>query len=93
MKNIRIRSFSGPYSVQMWENKDQQKSEYGQFLLSFTYPLRSLTQGTHPEYLLTFCVEFLFMFYMFLSIGILQMNQKNLKCLLATVTSISSFLE
>ena len=31
MKGFRIPSFSGPYSVQMQENMDQKKSEYGHF--------------------------------------------------------------
>ena len=32
MKSVRIRSFSGPCSVRMWENTDQKNSEYGHFL-------------------------------------------------------------
>ena len=28
---VRIRRFSGPYSVQMLENMDQKNSEYGHF--------------------------------------------------------------
>ena len=28
---VRVRSFSGPYSVEMWENTDQKNSEYGHF--------------------------------------------------------------
>ena len=31
MKNVRIPLFSGPYSVGMWENKDQKISEYVHF--------------------------------------------------------------
>ena len=31
MKSIRIRSFSGSYSVKMLENTDQKNSEYGHF--------------------------------------------------------------
>ena len=31
VKSVRIRSFSGPYSVRMRENKDQENSEYGHF--------------------------------------------------------------
>ena len=31
VKNVRVRSFSGPYSVEMWENTDQKNSEYGHF--------------------------------------------------------------
>ena len=27
VKGVRIRSFSGPYSVRMWENKDLKNSE------------------------------------------------------------------
>ena len=33
-KNVRVRSFSGPYSVRMQENKDQKNTEYGHFLRS-----------------------------------------------------------
>ena len=31
MESVGIWSFSGPYSVQMRENKDQKNSEYGHF--------------------------------------------------------------
>ena len=31
MKSVRIRSISDPYSVRMWENMDQENSEYGHF--------------------------------------------------------------
>ena len=31
VKSVRIRSYSGPYSVRMWENTDKNNSEYGQF--------------------------------------------------------------
>ena len=31
VKAVRIRSYSGPYSVRMRENKDQNDSEYGHF--------------------------------------------------------------
>ena len=31
VKSVRIRSFSGPYSVRMRENADQKNSEYGHF--------------------------------------------------------------
>ena len=31
LKSVRIWSFSGPYSVWMWENKDQKNSKYGYF--------------------------------------------------------------
>ena len=34
VKSVRIRSFSGPYSVQMRENTDLKNSEYGQFSCS-----------------------------------------------------------
>ena len=33
-ESVRIRSFSGPYSVRMRENTDQKNSEYGHFLHS-----------------------------------------------------------
>ena len=35
---IRI-GFSGPYSIQMWENTDQKNSEYEQFLRSEWYDM------------------------------------------------------
>ena len=31
VKSVRIRSFSGPYSVQMQDNRDQKDSKYGHF--------------------------------------------------------------
>ena len=31
VKSVRIRSFSGPYSVQMRENTEQENYEYGHF--------------------------------------------------------------
>ena len=31
VKNVRVRSFSGPYLVEMCENTDQKNSEYGRF--------------------------------------------------------------
>ena len=34
LKSVRIRSFSGPYSVLMLENTDQKNSEYGHFSCS-----------------------------------------------------------
>ena len=34
VKSVRIRSYSGPYSVKMRENTDQKNSEYGHFLRS-----------------------------------------------------------
>ena len=37
-RSVRIRSYSGPYSVQMQENTDPNNSEYGHFsrIVSFT---------------------------------------------------------
>ena len=32
VKMFGSRSFSGPYSVQMWENMDQKNSKYGDYL-------------------------------------------------------------
>ena len=32
MKSVRIRSYSGPYSVRMYENADQNNTEQGHFL-------------------------------------------------------------
>ena len=34
MKSVRIRSYSGPYSVRMREKTDQNNSEHGHFLHS-----------------------------------------------------------
>ena len=34
VENVRIRSYSGPYSVQMRESTDENNSEYGHFLCS-----------------------------------------------------------
>ena len=34
VKSVRIRSYSGPYSVRMRENTDQNNSKYGHFLRS-----------------------------------------------------------
>ena len=34
VKSVRIRSYSGPYSVRMLENTDQNNSEYEHFLRS-----------------------------------------------------------
>ena len=34
VKSVRIRSYSGPYSVRMRENADQNNSKYGHFLRS-----------------------------------------------------------
>ena len=34
VKSVRIRSYSGPYSVRMWENANQNNSEYGHFSCS-----------------------------------------------------------
>ena len=34
VKNVRIRSYSGPFSFPMQENTDQNSYEYGQFLRS-----------------------------------------------------------
>ena len=34
VKSVRIRNFSGPYSIQIWENTDQENSEYWYFLHS-----------------------------------------------------------
>ena len=33
-KRVRVRSYSGPYSVQMWENTDENNSEYGNVSVS-----------------------------------------------------------
>ena len=37
VKSVCIRSYSGPYSVQIRENADQNKSEYGRFLQIVKY--------------------------------------------------------
>ena len=38
VKSVRIQSYSGPYSVQMRENTDQNNSEYGHFSRSGYVP-------------------------------------------------------
>ena len=38
VKSVRIRSDSGPYSVRIRENTDQNNSEYGHFLRSEYVP-------------------------------------------------------
>ena len=45
VKNVRILSFSGPYSVRMRENTDQENSEYGHF--SRSEESRFLRKITH----------------------------------------------
>ena len=35
VQSARIRSYCGPYSVQIRKNMDQNNAEYGQFLHSF----------------------------------------------------------
>ena len=45
VKSIRIRSFSGPYSVRMRENTDQKNSEYEYFS-------RSAFRGFHEDLIL-----------------------------------------
>ena len=37
VKSFRIRGFSGPYSVQIRENKDQKNSGYGHFSRSASW--------------------------------------------------------
>ena len=37
VKSVHIRSYSRPYSVRMWENMDQNTSEYGHFLHSILF--------------------------------------------------------
>ena len=37
IKSVRDWSYSGPYSVQMWENMDQNNSEYGHLSRSVYY--------------------------------------------------------
>ena len=54
MKRIRIFSFSGPYSIGIWENTDQKNWEYGHFSL-VTHILK-LYQKNVPIRLL--CCEF-----------------------------------
>ena len=36
VKSVRVQSFSGRYSVRMWENTDQKNSKYGHFSRSVT---------------------------------------------------------
>ena len=40
VKSVHVRSFSGPYSVRMWEDTDQKNSEYGHFSRS-EFPLHT----------------------------------------------------
>ena len=42
VKSVRTRSCSGPYSVRMRENKDQNNSEYGHFSRSGSYKFLQL---------------------------------------------------
>ena len=42
-ESVRKRSFSGPYSVPMRENKEQNNSEYGHFLRT-DLPLNGITK-------------------------------------------------
>ena len=46
LKSVRIRSFSGPYSVRVWENTDQKNSEYWHFHAVSNI---SLTYSDWPE--------------------------------------------
>ena len=51
VKSVIIWSYAGPYSVQTWENKNQNNSEYGQFSCSDRCrinPLLSRVFFLHP---------------------------------------------
>ena len=55
MKSVRIRSYSGPSSVQMQQNTDQNNSKYGHFLFyisSISYALRELKDPKDDLYCL-----------------------------------------
>ena len=41
MKNVRIRSLSGPYSVQVRENTNQKNSEYEHFYRSARFHINT----------------------------------------------------
>ena len=43
MKSVCIRSYSGPYSVQIWGKVDQNNSEHGYFLRSDALHLNLIT--------------------------------------------------
>ena len=51
VKSVRIWSFSGPYSVQMRESRDQKNSEYGHFqaVLGNVYYARHLGRHVQSE--------------------------------------------
>ena len=46
-KSVRIQSYSGPYSVRMWENTDQKKSEI--FFFCHNMLLFNLCEGSQSE--------------------------------------------
>ena len=48
VKSVRIRSYSGPYSVRMRKNTDQNNSEYGHFLRSDSLLDNSRVAGAGP---------------------------------------------
>ena len=60
LKSVRIRSFSGPYSVRMRENADQKNSKYGHFSRSAAWAdhiicgLSSTIIWSIPKYIVTF---------------------------------------
>ena len=51
MKTVHIRSYSGPYSVRMRQNTDQNNSEYGHFLRSSTDEFGDRAFKTETDYL------------------------------------------
>ena len=62
VKNVRIRSYSDPYSVRMRENTDQNSSEYGHFLRSnwflFIITSKQIWQKKMTEEIQGFAVAF-----------------------------------
>ena len=63
VKNVHIRSYSGPYSVQMRKNTDQNNSEYGQFLTQCLSPKsRDITLKSSQGYLLFKIGDHIFVF-------------------------------
>ena len=49
VKSVRIRSYSGPYSVQMRENTDENNSEYGHFSRSDDFEGKALCYEHEPD--------------------------------------------
>ena len=59
VKSVRIRSYSGPYSVKMRENTDQNNSEYGHFSRSGCSQGKVNIAAVTSDFLFTFIKELL----------------------------------